>query len=78
MTLAMVLIVLLPFVIIGTTLADNVNELTGAAKAWIQNGPPGPPEWLARVPVVGPRATDYWQGTGGGHRQAVDGSAAVH
>ena len=43
MTLAMVLILLLPFVIIGTTLADNVNQFTGAAKNWAQNGPPGPP-----------------------------------
>ena len=30
-------------------------------KHWIQNGPPGPPAWLARVPVVGPPATEYWQ-----------------
>jgi len=62
MTLAMVLIVLLPFVIIGATLADNINQLTSAAKTCIQNGPPGPPDWLARIPVVGQRATDYWQG----------------
>ncbi len=53
MTLAMVLIVLLPFVIIGATLADNINQLTSAAKTWVQNGPPAPPDWLARVPVVG-------------------------
>ena len=62
MTLAMILVVLLPFIIIGTTLADNINQLTGAAKTWAQNGPPGPPDWLARVPVVGTRATAYWQG----------------
>ncbi|MGO8838722.1 MAG: AI-2E family transporter [Limisphaerales bacterium] len=61
MTLGMVLIVLLPFVIVGTTLADNVTQLTDAAKRWVANGPPAPPEWLARVPVVGPQATDYWQ-----------------
>ncbi len=61
MTLAMVLIVLLPFVIIGATLADNVNQLTSAAKHWVQSGPPAPPEWLARVPVVGPRVTEHWQ-----------------
>jgi len=61
MTLAMVLVILLPFVIIGTTLADNVKQLTGAAKDWVQNGPPAPPDWLARVPVVGPRATQSWQ-----------------
>jgi predicted PurR-regulated permease PerM len=61
MMLGMVLIILLPFVIVGTTLADNVKQLTDAAKHWIANGPPDPPEWLARVPVVGPQATDYWQ-----------------
>jgi predicted PurR-regulated permease PerM len=62
MTLAMVLIVLLPFVLIGATLADNINQLTSAAKTFIQNGPPGPPDWLAKVPVVGASATEYWQG----------------
>lgn len=61
MTLGMVLIILLPFVIVGTTLADNVNQLTDAAKRWAENGPPAPPEWLAKVPVVGQRVTDYWQ-----------------
>jgi predicted PurR-regulated permease PerM len=61
MTLAMILIILLPFVIVGTTLVDNVNQLTDAAKRWAENGPPAPPEWLAKVPVVGQRVTDYWQ-----------------
>ncbi|HTY85862.1 MAG TPA: AI-2E family transporter [Candidatus Acidoferrum sp.] len=60
-TLAMILIILLPFVIVGTTLADNVKQLTDAAKRWVENGPPAPPEWLAKVPTVGQRATDYWQ-----------------
>ena len=62
MTLAMVLIVLLPFVIVGLTLADNVNQLTDATKRWIENGPPAPPDWLAKVPVVGQPAVEYWQG----------------
>jgi len=60
-TLAMILIILLPFVIVGTTLADNVKQLTDAAKRWVENGPPAPPEWLAKVPAVGQKATDYWQ-----------------
>jgi len=62
MTLAMIVIVLVPFVIVGLTLADNVQQLTVATKNWIQNGPPAPPDWLARVPVVGARAAEYWQG----------------
>lgn len=62
MTLGMILVVLLPFVIVGSTLADNVRQLATAAKSWTENGPPAPPEWLAKVPVVGQRAADYWQG----------------
>jgi predicted PurR-regulated permease PerM len=61
MTLAMILIILLPFVIVGVKLADNVNQLTDAAKRWVENGPPAPPDWLAKVPVVGEQSTAYWQ-----------------
>ena len=61
MTMGMVLIILLPFVIVGVTLADNVNQLTDATKRWVENGPPAPPDWLARMPVVGQQATAYWQ-----------------
>jgi predicted PurR-regulated permease PerM len=61
MTLAMILIVLLPFVVIAMTLADNVKELSAATHSWIEAGPPAPPEWLAKIPLVGQKATDYWQ-----------------
>jgi predicted PurR-regulated permease PerM len=61
MTLAMVLIVLLPFLIIVPTLAGNVTELTTAARRWTEEGPPNPPAWLVKVPVIGQKATDYWQ-----------------
>jgi len=61
MTLGMVLIVLLPFLIVGMTLADNVKDLTQAARHWIADGPPAPPAWLAKVPVVGAQAAAYWQ-----------------
>jgi predicted PurR-regulated permease PerM len=61
MSLAMILVVLLPFLIVGATLADNVQDLTAATKRMIQDGPPAAPAWLVKVPVVGQRATDYWQ-----------------
>jgi len=61
MTLAMIVVVLLPFVIIGTTLADSVKELTAAAHRSLEGGPPAPPAWLAKVPVVGQPATTYWE-----------------
>ena len=61
MTLGMILTMLLPFVVFGTTLADNVKDLTAATRQFIDQGPPAPPEWLAKVPLVGQRVADYWQ-----------------
>jgi predicted PurR-regulated permease PerM len=61
MTTAMILVFLLPFVIVGTTLATNVKELTQATRNWIGGGPPAPPAWLAKIPAVGQWATEYWQ-----------------
>ena len=61
MTLGMVLILLLPFVIIGTSIADSVSQFTVATRHWVAGGPPAPPEWLGKVPVVGQQATEHWQ-----------------
>jgi predicted PurR-regulated permease PerM len=61
MALAMVMIILLPFVVIGTTLGSNVTEWTAAVKSWIASGPQAPPDWLAGVPLVGPKLVAQWQ-----------------
>jgi predicted PurR-regulated permease PerM len=61
MTLGMILVVLLPFVIIGAAVSDDVRDLTTAIRSWIDTGPPAPPDWLAKIPLVGPRAVEYWQ-----------------
>jgi predicted PurR-regulated permease PerM len=61
MGLGMVLILLVPLVIVGATLADNVKELTAAARRSFEQGPPPPPSWLIKVPLVGQSATEYWQ-----------------
>ena len=61
MTLAMVLVILLPFFIVGATLADNVKQFSDAGKRWVEAGPHAPPAWLERVPLVGSRATAYWE-----------------
>jgi predicted PurR-regulated permease PerM len=65
MTLAMVCVILLPFVIVGLTLADNVKQLTTATQRWLDAGPPDPPAWLAEVPIVGASVTAEWQGIAG-------------
>jgi predicted PurR-regulated permease PerM len=61
MTLGMIVVVLLPFVIIGAAVSDDVRDLTAAVRSWVDTGPPAPPDWLGRVPLVGSRAVEYWR-----------------
>ena len=61
MTLAMILVIFLPFVIAGSSLADNIRDFTASIRSAIEKGPPDPPAWLAKIPVVGQKAADQWQ-----------------
>jgi len=61
MTLGMILVILLPFVIIGAAVSDDVRDLTTAVQRWIDTGPPVPPDWLGKLPLIGSRAVEYWQ-----------------
>ena len=61
MTIAIIVVVFLPFVMISTAVSDNVRDLTAAARSWTAEGPPTPPAWLTRVPLFGKRIVDHWQ-----------------
>lgn len=60
MSVFMIIVVLLPFVIIGTTLTDNVRDAADAARVWTSTGPPAAPKWLVKVPFVGLKADAQW------------------
>ncbi len=69
---AMVCVVLLPLVVVGATLADNVKELTTATRRWLDAGPPEPPVWLAKVPLVGSSIIEEWQALAGDSKKLVE------
>jgi predicted PurR-regulated permease PerM len=60
MTLLILTVVVAPFVIVGSTLAENANRLTEFTRGLIARGPPEPPAWLAGIPLVGERIAAYW------------------
>ena len=60
-TLTVTLILVAPFVVIGFSIADDARTLAQATQKWIEDGPPAPPKWLNRIPIVGGRATVYWE-----------------
>jgi predicted PurR-regulated permease PerM len=57
----MVLLLVLPLLLVGLSMADNVKDLTAATRRWVEAGPPEPPAWLAKVPLVGEKGVEYWQ-----------------
>ena len=72
MTLAAALILLLPIVIVGFSVADSARDLAGATQRWLEAGPPAPPEWLGRLPIIGQRAVDYWTTLAGDSARLLD------
>ncbi len=59
-TLALAATIAAPFVILGSTLASNLKDLTAATEKLYNAGPPAPPVWVANIPLVGSRLSNYW------------------
>jgi predicted PurR-regulated permease PerM len=59
-TLSIALVLVVPIVVIGSGIADDARALAGATRKWMEAGPPEPPAWIEKIPVVGRQAKDYW------------------
>ncbi|HXX82919.1 MAG TPA: AI-2E family transporter [Casimicrobiaceae bacterium] len=62
MTLAIAAVLLAPFVVVGVSLADNARQLIDASRRFIAEGPPDPPAWVGRLPLLGAQLEEYWAG----------------
>jgi predicted PurR-regulated permease PerM len=58
--LLMSLTVLAPFVIVGVTIADNADRVSEWAQELVKSGPPGPPAWVAGLPLIGEWTATTW------------------
>ena len=69
MTLAMLLLLVLPLWGAIETIADHADQLTDAAKKVAVTGVPPPPAWVEGLPLVGGRLAGGW-------RQLAEGGSA--
>ena len=60
MTLAMLLVVVLPVVLAVATIIEHANEITDWARALVRAGLPLPPAWVEQIPLVGARVSEEW------------------
>jgi predicted PurR-regulated permease PerM len=72
MTLMLAAVLLIPFIIVGTSLGDNIDHLSRALSHLKTDGFSTPPEWVAGLPVVGPRLDTFWRGLEIDSTQAVE------
>ncbi|VVE61643.1 membrane protein [Pandoraea captiosa] len=61
MILGMLIIVVAPLSAAIGTLIGHAADISDQVHSIGQHGLPMPPDWLARIPVVGQRASDEWQ-----------------
>ena len=62
MTLMVAVVLLVPLIILGSSLAQQGAAATRWVRGLFSEGPPGPPSWIANIPVVGTQLYEYWQG----------------
>ncbi|HEY1251448.1 MAG TPA: AI-2E family transporter [Thermoanaerobaculia bacterium] len=62
-TLLLVAILLVPVALLGANVADGVPRLIEWFNGMLAGGLKEPPSWLAGIPLVGKRATEWWTTT---------------
>src|SRR4051812_42433871 len=60
-TFGIALVLLVPTLVIVANLAEDAHSLGVATKSWIEAGPATAPAWIRKIPIVGERASNYWQ-----------------
>lgn len=71
MSLAMLLLLVLPLWLAIDTISDHFGQLTAAGRSLAENGLPPPPVWVSGLPLVGESVAGFWQ------QVALDGSTGV-
>jgi len=62
MTALVALVMVVPFVIVGLSFADNIAHLLDRISAVRANGLPPAPEWVSQIPLFGDMIQNYWSG----------------
>ncbi|MBL0124778.1 MAG: AI-2E family transporter [Betaproteobacteria bacterium] len=61
MSLILVVLVIGPSLLLAMSLSDNITALADTIKSTLEGGPVAPPDWLARIPLVGEFTAQYWR-----------------
>ena len=60
MTVILLLVLFIPFFIVGLTFTDSVQSIIERLSARGEANVPTPPKWVERIPWVGAKISEYW------------------
>lgn len=69
MTLALVLVVIIPLALVAYSLSDNVMAIYGFISDIVKRGPIEPPSWVKALPAIGTSVHDYWHLLANSHKE---------
>ena len=78
MTLALLLVFVVPFWLAFTTIADNFERIVEWGSSLASFKLPPPPDWLTGVPLFGERAALFWESVAAGSVDALVAKAAPY
>lgn len=61
--LLVIILAIIPVALLVTALADGAIGLLRMSGHWFGGEPPAPPDWLARLPLVGEQLSNWWRDT---------------
>lgn len=82
MTLALLLVFIVPFSLAILTIVDHADQIVGWAKGFSTYSLPPPPDWLGKLPLGGSKLNEAWQeiaavGPGGLRARLVPYAGAI-
>ncbi len=65
MVMMVTLVLVVPFLLVGVGLTENLAGINGSVREILQKGLPPAPAWLAKIPVAGGYVTMWWSENAG-------------
>lgn len=62
MSLSILLMLLLPLSLAIATIVENADKIVGWSKWLAESRIPSPPDWVAKLPLIGAKLQELWQG----------------
>jgi len=62
MTTMVAAVLLVPLILLGSSLAAQVSQVNAWIHGLLSDGPPKPPDWVADIPLLGTQIYQYWAG----------------